>query len=1101
MTPRTLLLRNLAHYWRTNAAVLAGVATAVAVLAGSLVVGRSVRESLRELALERLGNTHAAVLSANLFRAELSKVFPGAAPLIALEGIVSHQTTGRRATRVAVYAVDPGFWKFHGRAAPFIEPREAALSEALAADLGAAPGDPVLLRVEKPSAIPAESLHGRKEDAAATMRFTVKTVLAPEQLGEFSLRPQQGDVRAVFVPLERLQTELGATGLVNTILLGPEPDDPGSTLREHFTLADLGLRARWIATAGALELDAAAGVLSEPLAETARRVAAEADFALLPVLTYLVNTMRAGERTTPYSLLAALDLRALPLPASTELPPDALVLNEWAARDLGVRPGDTVEIEYYFWEADGRLLTRNATLRLAAITPMRGLAADRDLVPEYPGITDSDSVSDWDPPFPLDLSRIRPKDEQYWGDYRTTPKGFLWLGRGQELWQSRFGKLTGLRLTPPPSVEAGAATVDYERRLRAALDPQQHGLAIIPFRAQNLDASRGATDFGEYFLYFSFFLMVSALLLAGLFFRLGIEQRLREIGLLEATGIPWRTIVMLFRTEGVVLAVLGGLVGAWGAVAWSGLILYGLRTWWVDAVGTSRLDLAVTPDVLAAGVAAGVVVAVVVISATLRGLRDITPRALLLGSGPSSMRLEPGRRTRALWPALLAALAAAGVLAASAAGVLPAAAGFFGAAALLLIAALAGLRVWLDHSLQVPLQGAGSAASWRFAFRNASARPARTVLSAALIAFATFLIVSVHSFRRDSGSGTLDPRSGSGGYPLIAESVRPLYYNVNDAEGRRNLNLEGVDLSEVAFTQFRLRPGDDASCLNLFQPRNPRVLGAPGDFVRAGRFSFAASIAATAGERENPWLLLNRAFDDGAIAAIADANSLAYVLHKKLGEDIELPSDSGAPVRLRIVASLADSIFQSELIVAESAFVRVFPEQQGWRVFLIEAPAGQLDPLAAALEDALRDHGVDITTTASRLAAFHRVENTYLSTFQSLGALGLLLGTVGLAAVLFRNVLERRRELALLEAIGWPRGSVQRLILRENLVLLLSGLVAGALCAFIAIAPVLANRGFSSGVLSLAGLLLAVAVAGVLACGIATRIATRLPLLSSLKAE
>ena len=53
------------------------------------------------------------------------------------------------------------------------------------------------------------------------------------------------------------------------------------------------------------------------------------------------------------------------------------------------------------------------------------------------------------------------------------------------------------------------------------------------------------------------------------------------------------------------------------------------------------------------------------------------------------------------------------------------------------------------------------------------------------------------------------------------------------------------------------------------------------------------------------------------------------------------------------------------------------------------------------------DFGADATGTAERLAQFHRVENTYLSTFQALGGLGLILGTMGLATVLLRNVLER----------------------------------------------------------------------------------------------
>ena len=43
----------------------------------------------------------------------------------------------------------------------------------------------------------------------------------------------------------------------------------------------------------------------------------------------------------------------------------------------------------------------------------------------------------------------------------------------------------------------------------------------------------------------------------------------------------------------------------------------------------------------------------------------------------------------------------------------------------------------------------------------------------------------------------------------------------------------------------------------------------------------------------------------------ADANSLTYVLHKKLGDEILL-THGDRPVRLKVVAVLADSVFQGE---------------------------------------------------------------------------------------------------------------------------------------------------------------------------------------------
>ena len=155
---------------------------------------------------------------------------------------------------------------------------------------------------------------------------------------------------------------------------------------------------------------------------------------------------------------------------------------------------------------------------------------------------------------------------------------------------------------------------------------------------------------------------------------------------------------------------------------------------------------------------------------------------------------------------------------------------------------------------------------------------------------------------------------------------------------------------------------------------------------------------------------------------IADANSLAYVLHTPVGDDFVI-DDNGRPLRLRVVAALRDSVLQGEFIMAESAFLRTFPAQQGYGLLLVEAPpAHGRSRSSSAVEDALVDFGADARLTAERLDEYHRVENTYLSTFQTLGGLGLLLGTVGVAAVLLRNVLERRRELALLGAVGYgPR--------------------------------------------------------------------------------
>lgn len=1072
MTRSTLVSRNLAYFWRTNLAVVLGVATAVAVLAGALLVGASVRASLRDLVVARLGNTGTVLTGTLFFREQLASGLAGAVPMIAIEGVAVNPDGKRRASAVPIYGVDARFWQFHGKPDQTPADREAQLSEALAAELGLKPGDPLLIRLEKPSAIPKESLHGRKEDSTKTIRFRAGKVLDAAALGEFSLKPAQGSVRAVFVPLRRLQRELEQAGKAN-VILAPDSVD-AAALRAQVTLADLGIKVRE-AGEQTLSIESDSAVVSDALLAAVRNAAGSS--AVSGVFSYLANEIRLGERVVPYSLVTAVAPGAIPGLAQ----PGDVVINDWTARELRAKPGDGVMLRYYLWDETGALLEREAQFRIAAVTPIAGLAADRNLAPEYPGITGAETLGEWDPPFPMDLKKVRPVDEDYWKRYRTTPKAFLALADGQRLWSSRFGKLTSVRVS-------GAEPQAFAQRLRAGLDPLQLGMTAFRPREAGLDSSRGATDFGEYFTYFSFFLMVSALLLTALFFQLGIEQRLREIGALNAVGFPQGAIRGLFLAEGLVLAGAGTALGLLGGIAYGKLLLYGLTHWWRDAVGTSLLQLHVSAPPLLAGAAGGIVVALLCIVLTLRTLRRASPRLLLTGQRTGSLAVRKDVR-RPRWIAIAALLAALGLLAAGFAKQLPDAGAFFGGGSLLLVAALA----WQLAALRAPGAGLEGRGVWRLGFRSAGYRPSRSILSIALIASATFLVVALDAFRQTE-TQALDPKSGTGGYPLLAEAQVPLIFDLNTDAGRESLNLRGDQWKSAQFVSFRLRPGEDASCLNLYEPRNPRILGAPRSFLEQNRFSFAASIR----ESANPWLLLDGNAPGDAIPVVIDANSAQYVLHKSIGDEIVLNPGTNSTVRLKLVATLRNSVFQSELLMSEANFKRAFPEQQGFRVFLIDA---RQPDAVAQLEESLEDYGFDAASTAEKLAGFHKVENTYLSTFQALGGLGLLLGTLGLAAVLLRNVLERRRELALLQAVGYREDHLRTLVLSENLFLLASGIGIGALCALVAILPAFLARGGHRPDASLALLLLAVPLAAMAASLAAVRTVTRQPLLASLRAE
>jgi len=153
----------------------------------------------------------------------------------------------------------------------------------------------------------------------------------------------------------------------------------------------------------------------------------------------------------------------------------------------------------------------------------------------------------------------------------------------------------------------------------------------------------------------------------------------------------------------------------------------------------------------------------------------------------------------------------------------------------------------------------------------------------------------------------------------------------------------------------------------------------------------------------------------------------------------------------------------------------------------------KVDTVRAELSRALTDRGLELTSTARRLGEFQSVENTYLAIFQALGGLGLLLGSAGLAVVVARNVLERRREFGLLAAVGFRPAQLRQLVFVEHRWLIVAALLIGTVSALVGVWPNLAHKagGFP---LRETAILIAVLALG---CAFWTWLATRLALRDS----
>jgi hypothetical protein len=265
----------------------------------------------------------------------------------------------------------------------------------------------------------------------------------------------------------------------------------------------------------------------------------------------------------------------------------------------------------------------------------------------------------------------------------------------------------------------------------------------------------------------------------------------------------------------------------------------------------------------------------------------------------------------------------------------------------------------------------------------------------------------------------------------------------------------------------------------------------------SGRFSFASVLSDA--RPADPWTLLGQDLGPDTIPGIADASVITWGLGLQLGDEIVYLDESGGTLKIRLVAGLAGSVFQGSLIVAESALLRHFPSTALPRLLLVETRAGLIADAAAGLERSLANLGASIESTADRLARFNSVENAYLAVFGLLGWLGMLLGTLGLAVVVWRNVTESRGELALLRAVGFGRPALLGLVLAEHLPPLAYGLASGAAASLVAVYPTAMLQATALPAVSLTVPIAAIVVSAVLCVVVAAAAALRGELLPALR--
>lgn len=1036
----SLITKSLKYYFKGHLTVALGIAITTAIITGALIVGDSVKYSLEQTTQYRLGDiTHVINAGERFITQSLGEKISkqtGLKTSSALKLSASGFVGGgkHRLRHIQVWGIDKDFNDVVGTSFPYdsIPDGEVVVSENLAARLMLEKGDMLLLRMNKASAIPLNTPFVSDDNQTVSRRFKVYDIAGKTDYSRLNLRISQTAPFNVFMPLEQLNSLMDMKDKANLVLVsGNDLSDEAllkKSLQESYTLKDASISLHRLENKDEWEITSERVFIGDTLAHTIREQIDQAK----PILTYFVNKISKNGQFTPYSFVSTLN--------DPNMKEDEILLNDWVAKDIKAQKGDSVTLTYYLIGPLRRLTTKSQRFLVKEVVSIQGKYGDRTLMPHLPGLSDAGNCRDWNTGIPVDLNKIRDKDEDYWDEYRGTPKAFIKLEKAVELWQNRYGSYTAFRFH-----DHALSSSEVSKRLMKAINPFSLGMQIQLVKEQGLQAARQGVDFSQLFLGLSFFILVSGIFLTALLFVFNLEKRYSQIATLSALGFPHKTIKKIILAENTLVALIGGIAGVFLALLYNKLIFIGLNQVWQDIVRTNVLEIDIQPLTLLTGLGISLLVSLLTKAYLLTKKlgRQTTRLQKNLATVKKHWVEQLLRTSLILLPLISLGIVLMQILKREYNDPV----WFFTAGGLLLVFTLL-LTFYLFEKYD-RTHGRYFTAS-TLSFKNLIRNRTRSLTVIILLSVGTFIVISTGANRKNVFARAEDERSGTGGYLFYAESTVPVLKDLQIDSVRRSFGLD----TGFTMVQFRVYEGEDASCLNLNRVSRPRILGVdPGDLE--GRFSFVTGTPQL--NEKHPWHSLNKDLN-GVIPAIADQTVIKWGLGKEVGDTLTYENQFGDKIRVKLIGGLAASIFQGNIILSNRNFIRHFPEISGSNVFLVDGNPNRKKQIEEELSLVFRDYGWQMGPAAQRLAEFMSVTNTYLSIFLVLGALGLLLGTIGLAIVLARSILQRSNEIALLLATGYSFGQVFRLLFREYLLLMVLGIAGGGLSAIIAVLP-----GFVSG--------------------------------------
>ncbi|UCE73161.1 MAG: ABC transporter permease [Methanomassiliicoccales archaeon] len=1151
MRPHTIdiALRNFKSRIKMNMALICAACISTMVICGSLIAGDSLSESITDAVYDNLSEVDEVVPADSLFNGSildglsenesLTASTDHMAALIHMEGIAENPETGSRTRKANIIGFDEAFLDFgslisadNAELGPELGPNEVYVNEILASEIGMEKGDFIDISFSHPDRAFEAIFLGEKEHTNLRVQFKVKDIVRPESLGRFQLNAQRQAPQNVFWQIESLQKVLGTQDGVNMILVsntGDEREGAGScdevtnllgkALDDVLTYKDTGLRLTENPEKGYVILESENIFFSYSYYELLSGLPVTILSESSPISTYFWNSLSFENRSVPYSTVCAFD----PLldenfglftvsetsQKISEIPsPNEIIINNWTAEKLQVDIGDTVAMNYSVLDKFYNIQDLNMDFTVKNIVNIEGKANDSMLMPSFPGIEGISSAFDWDPPFTIDLNKITEDDEEYWQKFKGTPKAFIALKTGSELWENDLGSITQVRLMPSAGTNLSTLKEEVQKVLNENTGRKEASITVKTIKLDALESASGIELFTGMFLAFSAACIIASAVLIMLLITLRIEYRATEIGTLKALGFQNVSINHIFLLEGTILSIIGGFIGTVLGLLFGAFLISGMNTFWQSIVEGSPVTFHFTMDSLIIGFCLGIIISVFTMMLALR----IASRKTVIET-LRSISHERAKKKVMILPVVLLLLGLIIIL-------LPIISGmeFFGEigllaagfGALLLILSFkefvhvslgkrvdnwAGLIIiiyavllifyYVDRSLlielfflsgflllcgfllifyhtlkkvdivsseeQVTIPKHGDK-RWilPFAVKNAARKPKRTMFMAFLFSLTLFVLVSLTINLQGAvyDVDTAVAESG-GGYHIMGESTNPIFADLKDKNSRLESDIDSDVFDELYVEQFRTKGDVGGTCSNLNRAASPRIIGANESFFENNTLAFV-SFTDLAEDGDNPWQLLKESKGEDVIPAIGDYNTIVWILGLDLGSTISVLDETGETIHLEIVAITGNSIFPGSLIIWDENFEVLYPSSDGFQLFLFRSLAGDLKPQISELESALRDFGFDAFSVESLVVENILIENTYIFIFQVILMFGLIIGTLGFGIVASRNALERRREIGILRAIGFSKSTIMKALFMENSYIILCAVAMGALSGIIA---------------------------------------------------